>query len=202
MDFKNPDLIAAAKGLAPGLLRLGGSPIDSIQFDFDGKCVIGGKQPSPHFHCSQVQQYVYGCLTRSRIQDILQFGKTTGLSISLGLNACWNRKGRTEPIDFSNIEHLLQYIAGLDDQTLSPLIAFEFGNELLNNAKKPDIDPEVYAHDMNALSVLIHKVWTSHKHSRIPVLIGPASQPVQIVPFMLALNPGNPALVTEFHSLF
>eukprot|EP00759_Apiculatamorpha_spiralis_P009970 PhF_6_TR17007/c0_g1_i4/m.25761 len=32
IDFESPKLIALGQGLAPGVLRLGGSPVDSIMF--------------------------------------------------------------------------------------------------------------------------------------------------------------------------
>ena len=58
LDLSNPLLQALASQLAPGLLRLGGSPEDSVIFDTDGTCVAGtgGQGPSPSYYCSQVRQ--------------------------------------------------------------------------------------------------------------------------------------------------
>lgn len=58
LDLSQPRLRAAAAALAPGLLRLGGSPEDSIFFDADGTCVAGtgGNGPAPNgYFCSQVK---------------------------------------------------------------------------------------------------------------------------------------------------
>lgn len=74
-----------------------------------------------------MRPYVYGCLTKRRVLDILEFGRATGLSISLGLNACWGRHGATHPLDFTNIVQLLKYLVSLSPSVLEPLKGFEFG---------------------------------------------------------------------------
>jgi hypothetical protein len=47
--------------------------------------------------------------------------------ISLGLNACWGRLADNKPVDFTNMKLLLQYLASLDPNIISPLKGFEFG---------------------------------------------------------------------------
>jgi hypothetical protein len=56
IDLTDPVLRAAASALAPAILRLGGSPDDSVIFDTDGTCVpqSGGDGPFPGYYCSQV----------------------------------------------------------------------------------------------------------------------------------------------------
>ena len=56
IDLANPVFRAATSALAPAILRLGGSPDDSIVFDTDGSCVpqSGGYGPYPGYFCSQV----------------------------------------------------------------------------------------------------------------------------------------------------
>ena len=56
IDLANPTLRALTASLAPGLIRIGGSPDDSIVYDVDGTCVpgSGGHGPSASYYCSQV----------------------------------------------------------------------------------------------------------------------------------------------------
>ena len=56
IDLTDPVLRAAASALAPAILRLGGSPDDSVIFDTDGSCIpqSGGDGPFPGYYCSQV----------------------------------------------------------------------------------------------------------------------------------------------------
>lgn len=60
LDLSQPALRAAAAALAPGLLRLGGSPEDSIEFDAGGaSCVAGTGGAGPGtggYYCSQVRR--------------------------------------------------------------------------------------------------------------------------------------------------
>jgi hypothetical protein len=107
LDLQNPSLLLLAKGLAPGLLRIGGSPVDSVEFDSDGTCVLGGTSPSKLYYCSQVRPYVYGCLTRTRLLQILNFGRATGLRIVLGLNACWYVPPPVPPFPLSLLFRIL-----------------------------------------------------------------------------------------------
>ena len=75
IDLEDPDLLTLARAYAPAILRLGGSPEDSIMYDVDGGCVPGSMpQPSPSYYCSQVHPYVYGCLTPTRWRQLLEFG--------------------------------------------------------------------------------------------------------------------------------
>ena len=74
--------------LSPGLIRLGGSPEDSVIYDADGTCVpmSGGRGPAQDYYCSQVAPYSYDCLTPQRWADLLEFADATGMKIVLGLN--------------------------------------------------------------------------------------------------------------------
>ena len=57
IDLASPALLGAASSLAPALLRLGGSPEDSLVFDADGgSCTpgTGGDGPFAPYFCSQV----------------------------------------------------------------------------------------------------------------------------------------------------
>jgi len=83
IDLQNPQLLALTKALSPGLLRLGGSPEDSLIFNADGKCIpgSGGNGPFPGYYCSQVHPYSYDCLSPTRWNDLLQFAQKTNFKI-------------------------------------------------------------------------------------------------------------------------
>lgn len=156
IDFNNPNLIAAGKALAPGLLRLGMNEL--LHSALWPRAHSQVDRPSTLFHSTgtararlaemdrillttarrfdldsvffaklQVRPYIYGCLTRQRVQDILAFGRATGLHITLGINACWGRMGQDKPLDFTNAVQLLKYLASLEPEVIAPLKGFEFG---------------------------------------------------------------------------
>jgi hypothetical protein len=72
LDLENPLLLAYARALSPAVLRLGGSPIDSIEYAIGpeaekscarGKGSAGGTIVPPENTCSQCGLANYGCLT-------------------------------------------------------------------------------------------------------------------------------------------
>ena len=153
LDLRNPDLIRYASALAPAILRLGGSPEDSIEYTLDGSgCVpgSGGNGPAPEgYYCSQVHPYYYGCLTGARWEELLTFANTTGLSIVLGVNGCSGRMSRDTPMDFSNIKALLAATAASPHR--GSLIGLELSNEVFNNT----ISPAAWGQDMDTLKGVV-----------------------------------------------
>lgn len=153
LDLRSPDLLRYASALAPAILRLGGSPEDSIEFTLDGSgCVpgSGGNGPAPGgYYCSQVHPYHYGCLTGARWEELLTFANTTGLSIVLGVNGCSGRMSRDTPMDFSNIKALLTATAASPHR--GSLIGLELSNEVFNNT----ISPAAWGKDMDTLKGVV-----------------------------------------------
>eukprot|EP00759_Apiculatamorpha_spiralis_P009967 PhF_6_TR17007/c0_g1_i1/m.25756/K07964/HPSE; heparanase len=131
--------------------------------------------PSSQYYCSQVRPYIYGCLTKDRLRSILQFGRQTGLRIVLGINACWNRTGPDQAMNFENAGKLLQVLGAMDVDEISALDGFEFGNELLANPPEQvfGIYPTTYAKDIVTLSQMVQSVFENH--TRRPFVAGPAS---------------------------
>ena len=135
LDLQNPKLLALARALAPAVLRLGGSPIDSIEYAIgpaaEARCARGKGTPggAPGNTCSQTGLATYGCFTGTRWRELLAFGKATGLRVVLGLNACNGRSSVNSTMDFSNIQSLLNFTVSLPPSELQPLAGFEFGNE-------------------------------------------------------------------------
>ena len=73
IDLTSPALLAAAGALAPAVLRLGGSPEDSLTYDDgSGTCVpqSGGAGPFAPYYCSQVRPYVYDHCRRTKVLSV------------------------------------------------------------------------------------------------------------------------------------
>lgn len=134
LDLDDPTLVALASSLAPGILRIGGSPEDSIVFDVDGTCAPNGTAaPNPGYACAGTQLhpwvYVYDCLTPARWEALLAFGARTGLRVVFGLNGCYGRTSKSTSMDLSNIEALVAATAA-SPHARKGFYGFEFTNEI------------------------------------------------------------------------
>jgi len=143
IDLSSPALRAAATALAgaptPTLLRLGGSPEDSLVFDSPpGSCVpqSGGEGPFPGYYCSQVKPYTYDCLTLDRWTALLDFAAATGLKIAFGLNGCFGRASADAPMDYTNAEAFIRATASLPSAKAA-FHGFELSNEVVPNTVSP-----------------------------------------------------------------
>jgi hypothetical protein len=148
INLTHPALLALTAALAPALLRLGGSPEDSLIYDSDGTCVpqSGGDGPFPGYYCSQVHPYSYECLTPARWQELLAFGSATGVQITIGLNGCWGRPSKNESMDVSNA------LALIHDTATSPHAKVLWGFELSNEVVPNTITPYIYDQDMATIA--------------------------------------------------
>ena len=132
IDLASAALRTYSSALAPAVLRLGGSPEDSIVFDADGTCAPGGGAgPFAPYYCSQVSPYVYGCLTPARWEAILEFADAVGFKIAYGLNGCWGRPNASAPMDFDNARALMEATAASPHATA--LAYWELSNEVVPN---------------------------------------------------------------------
>merc|ERR1719242_697274 len=139
-DLSNLTLINLTKALTPAILRLGGSPEDSIVYNISGMCL---KTDSEQYGCGQSGRN-YGCLNESRWLEILKFMDDTQLSLVFGLNACFGRPNRSALMDYTNIDQLFNvtldyYHSG---RIKLPIYGFELGNEI-----SWSIDGDIYARD-------------------------------------------------------
>jgi hypothetical protein len=85
LDLDDPTLVALASSLAPGILRIGGSPEDSIVFDVNGTCTPNGTAaPNPSYACAGTQLhpwvYVYDCLAPMDLSNIEALAAATAAS--------------------------------------------------------------------------------------------------------------------------
>jgi hypothetical protein len=167
--LKDPNLIAAAKQLAPGRLRIGGSQADWICYDTTpGSCAakikakkITGKADSPAF-----------ILNMTRWEEIVDFCEATGVQLVFGLNGN-TRTPYGNPksaLDFeqNNTRAFVEYVA---KNNAKHIFAFELGNELCNK-----VDPRVYAHDILALRKLVNEFWDATAVK--PKVNGPDCNPI------------------------
>ena len=113
VDLNAPGLAAAASALAPGILRIGGTPADGIVYEIRGdECASVPKNPEPT--CKPNKGYScdncgdkYGCLTFDRWRELLYFANSTGMRLVFGLNGCRGRRSPDADMDWSNIIDLL-----------------------------------------------------------------------------------------------
>jgi len=171
IDLENTKLLTLAKGLSGGILRIGGSAQDSIQYDLDGSCVPGQGYPggSPNYVCSQDScgVHAYGCFTGERFRELLRFGRATGLQIVFGLNGCNGRTGPNSTMDFTNLVQFLNYTAWeIPTNELSNLFGFEFANERITD----HILPWRWAKDVQTLKGLLQDLFAAAGKSAPPIL--------------------------------
>lgn len=167
LDLTSAALRAYSAALAPTLLRIGGSPEDSIVFDADGTCEPGGGAgPFPGYYCSQVRPYVYGCLTPSRWEAILEFADAVGFKIAFGLNGCWGRPNATEPMDFSNVRALMEATAA--SPHAAAVAYWELSNEVVPNT----INAAQWVADARVLKNMSASVFGA-RGLPVPPIVGP-----------------------------
>ena len=142
LDLTDPHLIAAAKALAPGRLRIGGSQGDCVCYDIPaGSCEAEIKrhpaQPSKDGHWG-----AYACnsqafvLNMTRWQQIVGWCEATGIQLVFGLNGD-TREGYHSALNWksNNTENFVKYVA---QHNARHIAGFELGNE-----KCGKIDPKV-----------------------------------------------------------
>ena len=187
IDLSSPSLLAVAKGLSPGWLRIGGTPADGIVYEVNGgECANVSVSPEPTCQQDAVNKCdkcgdAYGCLKWQRWVDLLRFANATDMRIIFGLNGCRGRSGPDTPLDFSNIHALLgrTVAAGLGDL----LHGVELGNELI----KGYVHPAQMAKDFTKLSQLIDTLWKGRPTK--PIVAG-ADEIRNMPQFLKALGPG------------
>ena len=175
LDLNDPHMITAAKALAPGRLRIGGSQGDCICYDIPaGSCEAEIKrhpaQPGKNGHWG-----AYACnspafvLNMTRWQQIVDWCEATGIQLVFGLNGD-TRDGYSSPLDWksNNTENFVKYVA---QNNAKHIAGFEVGNE-----KCGAIDPKIYAADMVYLRKLVDANWQSAEAK--PLVIAPDCNPI------------------------
>lgn len=188
VDLDSPGLRAVAASLAPGWLRVGGTPADGIVYEVrGGECANVSTSPEPS--CTQAGTSnkcdkcgdAYGCLKWARWVELLQFANATGMRLMFGLNGCRGRHGSATPMDFSNIAALLNRTVSSGLGGL--LHGVELGNELI----KGYVQPGQMASDFGELRKLLAKLWSAEAH--VPIVAG-ADEIRNMPQFLKAVQPG------------
>lgn len=198
IDLADPQLRALASTLAPGLLRLGGSPEDSLIYDSDGTCVpqSGGHGPAPNgYYCSQVSPYSYDCLTPTRWNALLEFASSTGFKVVLGLNGCFGRMSANTSMDMSNVQALLQ------DTAASPYVSALWGFELSNEVVPDTITPYIWGKDAGTIKSMATSIFSA-KGLPVPALAGPdqgVGAGCSPIPQVVAATPPGVLAAVTYH---
>lgn len=156
-DLTPPRLLMLARALSPGLLRIGGSAQDKLQYEVDdGRACPGYVEPQ--YPCPQ--QAPSTCLTLRRWHELHQFAAEANLSLIFGLNACHGRPAADRPMDLTATIRFLNYTArhGLR------VHAFELGNELDGSYTGSEgVAPEALAEDLASLSDILRSLWPERR---------------------------------------
>ena len=196
IDLTSPVLRAAARALAPAVLRLGGSPEDSVVFDADGTSCTpqsGGDGPFAPYFCSQVHPYLYDCLTGARWQELLEFAADTGLKIALGLNGCLGRPSASASMNYSNSAALFAATAA-SPHAAEGFFGFELSNEVVPNT----IAPAAWGRDAAALKELARAAFAAHGLPP-PPMVGPDQSCCDAQADVMAATPPGVISALTYH---
>lgn len=173
-NLNHPDLIAAAKGLSPWFLRIGGSQADEIMYDIPRtNRTIGSRYDRKvASHCKSHPQK---CLTKERWDQVLDFASKTGARIVFTVAYVLHTRddeGHNDRRDWDsrNARQLLEYTATTHAQR-GTVFGFELGNELRHKGKVKNVTRIANAY--KELRRLVHDVFRGY--NSIPKILGPAS---------------------------
>lgn len=174
-DLTHPDLIAAARGLSPYFLRIGGSQADSVIYNMTTSTSTVEDANRFAKACDQNRQL---CLTMQRWEEVLKFAQDAGARIVFTLayiRHTRDKSGQNDQQDWdsTNARQLLQYTA--QSKYARTVFGFELGNEVTHKGKVENVTRLVNAYQ--ELRNIIDETWSSNdisEHSK-PLLLGPAS---------------------------
>eukprot|EP01063_Lacrimia_lanifica_P020766 TRINITY_DN2805_c0_g3_i3.p1 TRINITY_DN2805_c0_g3~~TRINITY_DN2805_c0_g3_i3.p1 ORF type:complete len:502 (+),score=134.24 TRINITY_DN2805_c0_g3_i3:53-1558(+) len=164
-DFKNANLRAAAKGLAPSRLRFGGSGNDYLHYQLGSGDECKGIVPPPPPHGQDACAFFTpGCLNASHWDDLYGLSVAAGAEFLFGVSfdlAAADKAGAAYKWNSANAMSLVEYAAA-HNQTLW---GFELGNEVNNNihAGNPEIKPAMQAEAIVLLARLARKYFPDAK---------------------------------------
>jgi heparanase 1 len=179
-DLRHPTLLAAAGGLRPFYLRVGGSQADEVLYhmnDDDDDDDVG----------EECRRHPQRCLTRNRWDDVLDFARDVGARLVFTIAYVRHTReyddddgggggGRTNDVrDWSstNARRLLEYTrSNTEHASRGTVYGFELGNELRHKGKIRNVTRIVAAY--RELGRLVDDVWDDDRLPR-PRILGPAS---------------------------
>ena len=135
-SFSNPNLLAAAKGLVPSRLRVGGSGADAVTYGLTPGAPECAGIPTPPPPLAPGCTYcTKGCLNASHLEELFAFAQGAGWDVIFGVSfgiheACaggnsWVWGDSSARVNAANL------LEGLRVRGIKPW-AFELGNEINN----------------------------------------------------------------------
>lgn len=171
-DLRHPTLMAAARGLSPSFLRVGGTEADEILYhmgvDHEGDGAV----------TDECQRHPQRCLTGGKWDEVLNFARDVGARIVFTIAYVRHTRdveGNNDVMDWNpaNARRLLEYThANEEHASLGTVYGFELGNELRHKGKMANVTRMVEAYQ--ALGRMTETIWGEGQHPR-PKLLGPAS---------------------------
>jgi len=174
-DLTHPNLIAAARGLSPLFLRIGGSQADSVFYNMSTSTTDVEEENRFAKACDKNRQL---CLTMQRWTEVLEFAHEAGARIVFTLSYILHTRDESgendqQDWDSTNARQLLEYTA--QSKYANTVFGFELGNEVTHKGKIENVTRLVNAYA--ELRHIIDETWSeannNDKHK--PKILGPAS---------------------------
>lgn len=172
-NLSHPKLIAAARGLSPFYLRIGGSQADEIIYNFPS-----GNETMDVILEDICKKQRQKCLTSQRWDDVLSFANNVGARIVFTLAYVMHTRDADKVNDQhdwdpTNARLLLKHTS--NSKYASTVHGFELGNELRHKHKVKNVTRIVEAY--KKLRVAVNDMWSASKMENVPtpLLFGPAS---------------------------
>jgi heparanase 1 len=160
-DLRNPVLMAAAGGLSPSFLRVGGSQADEILYRMGDEDDDGDEGAV----ADECRRHPQRCLTRERWDEVLDFARDVGARIVFTIAYLRHTRdvigGRDYDVrdwDPSNARTLLERTrANEEHAALGTVYGFELGNEVRHKGKATNVTRMVEAY--RELGRMVDEVW-------------------------------------------
>jgi hypothetical protein len=141
-DLSYPNLVAAAKGLSPFFLRIGGSQADEIIYNIPqlNKDNVSSSDDLK-IACTNHPQK---CLTAERWDEVLNFANHSGARVVFTVayvRHTRDDKGNNDQRDWdsNNAKQFLEYTANSRHAKLGTVFGFELGNEVRHKGKVSNV---------------------------------------------------------------
>jgi len=192
-DLTHPNLIAAARGLSPLFIRIGGSFADIATYNMSTSSTsnLGEAATTTNRFATACDRNRQLCLTMQRWAEVLKFAHDVGARIFFTLSYIQHTRDESgendqQDWDSTNARQLLQYTA--QSKYANTVYGFELGNELTHKHKIQNITRLVNAYE--ELRHIIDETWSSANNRKTkPKILGPASiGPSQTTKLLKALG--------------
>ena len=179
-NLAHPNLVAAAKGLSPFFLRIGGSQADSILYHIPQQQQQGNNNNnnSRMMTDTPCKRHPQQCLTKERWDEVLDFANRSGARIVFTIayvrhTQDEHKNNDQRDWDSSNARQFLEYTANSPNSKV--VYGFELGNELRHKGKVKNVTRIANAY--KELGRIVDQIWsrTEERQQHKPKIVGPAS---------------------------